>query len=391
MRCISGRDFTPQGRRNTRINTLLIRGRMLHIPPTDAADVRMRPRTDPPPILVPPIRNIMAGLMLLRASPIGHLIPTETSIREHRISQLILLSVIILNDRWDFAAAHLSRQLSARFNNERIRRNMVRLHRQGGVERRPPIIDGLARRPVNQVDRNIQASFASPLNRLRYTLRAMSPIQRGQHMGNSGLHPERNAREASRFELSERLWRDRIRVRLRGNFRIGRYTVQRTRTIKDHDEVIGRQQRWRAATEKHRRQRSRRGAGITKNIGREIELPSRRERVRILASAMPQFGRGIRVEIAIATPDRAKWDVNVQAQRTLTGMRNRLRAERTIGRGRIPFRKLSHYFFLPPLSSEDSAAMKASCGTSTRPTIFMRFLPSFCFSSSLRLRLMSPP
>ena len=34
---------------------------------------------------------------------------------------------------------------------------------------------------------------------------------------------------------------------------------------------------------------------------------------------------------------------------------------------------------------------KASWGTSTRPTRFMRFLPSFCFSSSLRLRVMSPP
>ena len=42
-------------------------------------------------------------------------------------------------------------------------------------------------------------------------------------------------------------------------------------------------------------------------------------------------------------------------------------------------------------TSPDSAAMNASWGTSTRPTIFMRFLPSFCFSSSLRLRLMSPP
>jgi hypothetical protein len=42
-------------------------------------------------------------------------------------------------------------------------------------------------------------------------------------------------------------------------------------------------------------------------------------------------------------------------------------------------------------SALDSAATKASCGTSTRPTIFIRFLPSFCFSSSLRLRVMSPP
>ena len=50
-----------------------------------------------------------------------------------------------------------------------------------------------------------------------------------------------------------------------------------------------------------------------------------------------------------------------------------------------------YFFALAPLSSEDNAAMKASWGTSTRPTIFIRFLPSFCFSRSLRLRVMSPP
>jgi hypothetical protein len=38
-----------------------------------------------------------------------------------------------------------------------------------------------------------------------------------------------------------------------------------------------------------------------------------------------------------------------------------------------------------------STARKASCGTSTRPTCFIRFLPFFWASSSLRLRLMSPP
>src|SRR5690606_8010921 len=31
-----------------------------------------------------------------------------------------------------------------------------------------------------------------------------------------------------------------------------------------------------------------------------------------------------------------------------------------------------------PSTSPESAAMNASWGTSTRPTIFMRFLPSFC-------------
>ena len=36
-------------------------------------------------------------------------------------------------------------------------------------------------------------------------------------------------------------------------------------------------------------------------------------------------------------------------------------------------------------------ARNASCGMSTRPTRFMRFLPSFCFSSNFRFRVMSPP
>ena len=47
----------------------------------------------------------------------------------------------------------------------------------------------------------------------------------------------------------------------------------------------------------------------------------------------------------------------------------------------------AHFFPSPRLST----ARNASCGTSTAPTCFIRFLPSFCFSSSFRLREMSPP
>ena len=35
--------------------------------------------------------------------------------------------------------------------------------------------------------------------------------------------------------------------------------------------------------------------------------------------------------------------------------------------------------------------MKASCGMLILPMLFMRFLPSFCFSSNFRFRVMSPP
>ena len=44
-----------------------------------------------------------------------------------------------------------------------------------------------------------------------------------------------------------------------------------------------------------------------------------------------------------------------------------------------------------PSPSSESTARNASWGTSTVPMIFMRFLPFFCFSSSLRLRVTSPP
>ena len=42
-------------------------------------------------------------------------------------------------------------------------------------------------------------------------------------------------------------------------------------------------------------------------------------------------------------------------------------------------------------TSDLSTAIKADCGISTAPTTIIFFLPAFCFSSSLRLRVMSPP
>ncbi len=41
--------------------------------------------------------------------------------------------------------------------------------------------------------------------------------------------------------------------------------------------------------------------------------------------------------------------------------------------------------------SSFSTSRNAFCGTSTFPNCLMRRLPSFCFSSSFRLRVMSPP
>jgi len=70
---------------------------------------------------------------------------------------------------------------------------------------------------------------------------------------------------------------------------------------------------------------------------------------------------------------------------------NRARDPRSSDR-QVRYRRFRLTFrWLRAQSSSLRALMKTSPGTSTRPIDFIFFLPSFCFSSSLRLRLMSPP
>ena len=65
----------------------------------------------------------------------------------------------------------------------------------------------------------------------------------------------------------------------------------------------------------------------------------------------------------------------------------RAKAGQDVGGARLYLgQALPHYS-----SSTLRTARNASWGTSTLPICFMRFLPSFCFSRSLRLREMSPP
>src|SRR5262249_58406253 len=90
-----------------------------------------------------------------------------------------------------------------------------------------------------------------------------------------------------------------------------------------------------------------------------VELPQQRvdvRRVQVVAA-------GGRDEVAVAAAVGAEREVDVEMPR-------------------------AHDFCPWPMLR---TARNASCGTSTAPTCFIRFLPAFCFSSSLRLRVMSPP
>ena len=100
-------------------------------------------------------------------------------------------------------------------------------------------------------------------------------------------------------------------------------------------------------------------------------------------------------EVAVVAAGAAERDVDVEVpgggvRERRRGGGGRGRAGRRRPAARLPAAGRVHYFSLPSVSIS-STARKASCGTSTLPSCFIRFLPSFCFSSSLRLRVMSPP
>ena len=100
-------------------------------------------------------------------------------------------------------------------------------------------------------------------------------------------------------------------------------------------------------------------SGSASNAALQLELAEHRVHVRGVLTASPDR----RHEVAVAAAMDAERHVHVE----------------------VP--DVAAHFFPSRLST----ARNASCGTSTAPTCFIRFLPSFCFSSSLRLRVMSPP
>ena len=78
---------------------------------------------------------------------------------------------------------------------------------------------------------------------------------------------------------------------------------------------------------------------------------------------------------------------------SVTGTRIKLKSKSTKPHSQLScsfFGKIKQCFTSSYLSTFNTAK-NASCGISTLPTCFMRFLPSFCFASNFFLRDTSPP
>ena len=177
-------------------------------------------------------------------------------------------------------------------------------------------------------------------------LRARAPLEHLEQVRLEALRAERDAVDAVLAEQRGEARRDRLGVGLDGRLGGARQAGEQAR------ERGGLGDGRRAAAEEDR-------VDVAEQVALELELGEQRVDVGAVVAGVADDGD----EVAVAAAVRAEREVHVEVARA------------------------AHLRSLSRLRT----ARNASCGTSTPPTCFIRFLPFFCFSSSLRFREMSPP
>ena len=231
---------------------------------------------------------------------------------------------------------------------------MVRRQRYRPGQGFPPAVHALPRQAKHQVHADIlESGAAGHPNGLRRFLRPMDSADAPQHLIIKTLHAETQTIETF---LPQRLQPSDVhcaRVGLQTNFSVVRQWKCFPNRLQYSRQVSGRQQRRSTAAKKHR---VRRHGEIAARCG---DFPAESGDIGMLDRRVTD----LRYKRAITAFSPAERNMNVESQR--------IRRH--------------------PAQSRFKTAMNASCGSSTLPTCFMRFFPSFCFSSSLRFRVISPP
>ena len=209
----------------------------------------------------------------------------------------------------------------------------------------------LAGDPVDQIERDVvKSDITQSVDRAPDVVRARASFEHREQPRLEALRAERDPRHAAVPQQRPHPGRDRLRIRL------DRDLLGRRQGTQQAPELGRRGERRRSAAEKDALEPRRQHAALKRELGEQ------RIHVGPVLTASPDH----RDEVAIPAARSAEGQVQIQ----------------------VPNRRARAHF-LPP--SRFRTARNASCGTSTEPTCFIRFLPFFCCSSSFRFRVMSPP
>ena len=162
------------------------------------------------------------------------------------------------------------REFRAGLHDQAVRRQVVRLLGDGGVERAPPVVEALPRGAVDQVEAHLQSRVAGPAHHQRDPLRVVGALQGGEHVRHGRLHAEGHPGESGGLQREQVVRVDRVRVGLGGHLGAGHEPPGVHDAVEHVGEVAHRQQGRGAAAEEdggHRPRRDRRalehGAGLT--------------------------------------------------------------------------------------------------------------------------------
>ena len=228
---------------------------------------------------------------------------------------------------------------------------MLRLERERVAEVGLDVGGALAGYPVDEIERDVvKSGITKMMHGAPDVVRTGNTLEHPQQLRPEGLGAERDTGHTRAAQGVRQLRRHRLGVRLDGHLLRGRQRLEQS-----HELGEGREGR-RAPAEEHRLELAGERAVL------QFELAQQRVDVGAVLPGPADDGD----EVAVAAAVRAERQVHVEVARA------------------------AHE---PPFCPWPmlSTARNASCGTSTMPTCFIRFLPAFCFSSSFRLREMSPP
>ena len=193
---------------------------------------------------------------------------------------------------------------------------MVGPVRNCGFHAAPPLFQCLTGRTIDQINRDLQASFLCPRNNFGNIRGGVGTVKHLQHLRNHGLHTEGNTRESPFLEGEQIVTGHRIRVSFGGDFSARSDSKNIRCGLQNTHQILRGKFCGRAAAEEHRMQRAPCHPGCFKRSGGKENLGNGIVCVSAQPYPVTEIFGGVRVEVAVPAPHRTERNMHIEAEIT---------------------------------------------------------------------------
>ena len=177
---------------------------MPHVPPPGPADVAVRARADAPPVTAGPVEQVVPAHGARRRRPVGDLVPAQAGRGQQLVGGQVPVGHHVVVRRGQLPAADPGGQPGALLDDQRVAGDVVGPGGHRAAQRRGPVLVGLPRGPVDQVQADVlEPCRAGPPDAPLRPSRLMPAVQNGQHAAHRALHADRDPGEPARPQLGQ--------------------------------------------------------------------------------------------------------------------------------------------------------------------------------------------